>query len=95
MVESRPKGRLACPGEAISKADHPDLFAAIGDRFGTDGDRVKLPDLRSRAAAGSGEAPGGAAYRVGERARALAVESNDHPSTLGLTFLNSTDTRPT
>jgi hypothetical protein len=34
MVESRPKGRLACPGEAISKADHPDLFAAIGDRFG-------------------------------------------------------------
>jgi hypothetical protein len=53
-----PKGWLACTGEAISKADHPDLFAAIGDPFGTEGDRVKLPDLRSRAAAGEGRGSG-------------------------------------
>jgi microcystin-dependent protein len=90
-----PVGWLACTGESISKADHPDLFAAIGDRFGTDGDRVKLPDLRSRAALGSGELPGGATYRVGDRARALAVaESNTHPSTLGLTYLISTTHAP-
>jgi microcystin-dependent protein len=90
-----PKGWLPCTGDAISEDDHPELFAAIGDRFGTDGDRVRLPELRSRALVGSGEVPGGATYRVGERGRALAVaESNGGPSTLGLTQLISTAHAP-
>jgi len=89
-----PQGWLACTGDAISKADHPEMFAAVGDRYGREGDRVKLPDLRSRALAGSGEV-GGAHYRAGERGRALAVaESNTHPSTLGLTCLISTGHAP-
>jgi hypothetical protein len=75
-----PKGWLGCTGEKITRSDHPDLVAAIGDRFGGADGEVRLPDLRSRALVGRGDAPGGASYKVGDEGSALAVRDPAHRS---------------
>lgn len=42
--------RLLCNGNEVTKADYLDLYAAIGDTYGTpsDGDHFKLPDFRAK-----------------------------------------------
>lgn len=49
-----PTGFLLCDGSEVSKEDYPDLYAVIGDSFGsaTDG-KFKLPDLRGKFVQGA------------------------------------------
>lgn len=51
-----PTGYLACNGSAVSRTDYAELFAVIGTTWGAgDGSTTfNLPDLRGRAAIGSG-----------------------------------------
>lgn len=45
--ESPPPGYLECDGSSISREQYPELFAAIGTRFGSvDSNHFNLPDLR-------------------------------------------------
>jgi microcystin-dependent protein len=54
-----PEGFLSCDGSLKAKATYADLYAAIGDNWGTgDADNFMLPDLRGRFPIGSGQATG-------------------------------------
>ncbi|MFZ5784727.1 MAG: phage tail protein [Pseudomonadota bacterium] len=61
-----PTGFLLCHGQAVSRADHADLFAAIGTTYGAgDGSTTfNLPDLRGRVAAGRDNMGGSSAGRL-------------------------------
>jgi microcystin-dependent protein len=61
-----PAGWLLCYGQAVSRADYPNLFAAIGTTFGAgDGATTfNVPDLRGRVAAGKDDMGGVAAARL-------------------------------
>ena len=50
-----PIGFLLCDGSEISKTDYADLYAVIGNKFGTatDTTKFKLPDLRDKFIQGS------------------------------------------
>ena len=45
-----PVGFLLCDGSEISKTDYADLYAVVGNKFGTatDTTKFKLPDLRDK-----------------------------------------------
>lgn len=51
-----PSGWLLCHGQEVLKADYPELYAVIGDAFGTPSDNTKfvLPDLREATTKGVG-----------------------------------------
>ena len=49
-----PDGWLPCNGQSVAKADHADLFAAIGTTFGGSGANFNLPDTRRRVTIGAG-----------------------------------------
>lgn len=61
-----PSGWLLCFGQAISRTQYADLFAAIGTAYGTgDGSTTfNLPDLRGRVVAGVDNMGGSAASRL-------------------------------
>lgn len=61
-----PTGFLLCHGQAVSRLDHADLFAAIGTTYGAGdgGTTFNLPDLRGRVAAGRDNMGGTAANRL-------------------------------
>jgi microcystin-dependent protein/prefoldin subunit 5 len=47
MSEAVPDGYLACDGSSLLQADYPDLYAVIGEQFGSDDSlSFNLPDLR-------------------------------------------------
>jgi microcystin-dependent protein len=48
MSETIPTGFLLCDGSSVLQADYPDLYAVIGEQFGTDDPTTSfnLPDLR-------------------------------------------------
>ena len=52
-----PTGWLLCDGAEKNKADYPELYAVIGDAFGTASVNTKfvLPDLREATTKGAGE----------------------------------------
>lgn len=51
-----PDGYEMCDGSEVLKTDYPDLYAVIGDSFGTASDNTKfvLPDLRESVPKGAG-----------------------------------------
>lgn len=53
-----PKGWLPCDGRALAPDAHPELFAAIGYRYGRNGDRFLVPDARGRTIVGTGTGRG-------------------------------------
>ena len=57
-----PNGWLACDGSAVSSAEYPYLFAAIGETWGNGGDgsgpAFSLPDFRGRFLRGVDEGTG-------------------------------------
>lgn len=60
-----PTGWLICAGQAVSRADYPDLFAAIGTTYGApSGATFNLPDCRGRVVAGRDVDQGGFAGRL-------------------------------
>lgn len=54
--ETVPGGYLECDGSEVPRANFPDLYAAIGDAFGTAAaaGNFRLPDMRGAAAVGAG-----------------------------------------
>ncbi|WP_445399024.1 phage tail protein [Zobellella sp. An-6] len=63
-----PRNTYPCDGRLLAIADETALYSLMGDAFGGDG-RVTfgLPDLRGRAAIGTGQGPGLDNYVLGER----------------------------
>lgn len=60
-----PTGWLICAGQALSRADYPDLFAAIGTAYGApSGSTFNIPDTRGRVTAGRDVDSGGFAGRL-------------------------------
>lgn len=60
-----PTGWLICAGQALSRVDYPDLFAAIGTAYGApSGSTFNLPDTRGRVVAGRDVDSGGFAGRL-------------------------------
>jgi microcystin-dependent protein len=61
-----PTGWLLCHGQAVSRTQFPNLFAAIGTTYGAgDGSTTfGLPDLRGRVVAGKDDMGGTAAGRL-------------------------------
>lgn len=60
-----PTGWLICAGQALSRTDFPDLFAAIGTAYGApSGETFNLPDTRGRVIAGRDVDSGGFAGRL-------------------------------
>jgi microcystin-dependent protein len=62
-----PDGWLACDGQTLSISQFDALYTILGTTYGGDGTQTfNLPDLRGRVPLGQGQAPGGAAYVLGE-----------------------------
>lgn len=60
-----PTGWLICAGQALSRVDFPDLFAALGTTYGApSGATFNLPDTRGRVVAGRDVDSGGFAGRL-------------------------------
>lgn len=61
-----PAGFLLCFGQAVSRTDYADLFAAIGTTYGAGNGATtfNLPDLRGRVVAGKDNMGGTAASRI-------------------------------
>jgi microcystin-dependent protein len=62
-----PDGWLACDGQTLPISQFDALFTILGTTYGGDGTTTfNLPDLRGRVPLGQGQAPGAAAYVLGE-----------------------------
>ena len=62
-----PAGWAICDGQYISIASNTGLFAILGTTYGGNGQSTfALPDLRAAAAIGSGTAPAGYQWLMGE-----------------------------
>jgi microcystin-dependent protein len=79
-----PPGWLLCDGRTISRADHADLFDAIGTAFGAgDGSTTfRLPDLRTRfpVGAGSGHPLGSTGGAASVALNASHLPAHSHPA---------------
>ncbi len=80
-----PAGYLACNGQLVAKATHPDLYAAIGSLWGPDvGAFFTLPDLRGRCllgyGTGSGLTPRSLAATGGDETHQLNSDESGLPS---------------
>lgn len=50
---NNPPGTIPCDGRSLSRTDYPELFDAIGTKYGTDSNSTfNIPDLRGRCAIG-------------------------------------------
>ncbi|MDG2520606.1 tail fiber protein [Caulobacter segnis] len=47
-----PNGFVEANGQSLSKADYPELYAKLGDRYGADATTFKVPDMTGRTAIG-------------------------------------------
>ena len=63
-----PSGWLACDGAAVSRTTYSDLYSVTGDAYGSgDGSTTfNVPDLRGRAAIGTGTGTGLTARTLGD-----------------------------
>ena len=84
-----PSGYLLCNGSEVSKTTYANLYAVIGDNFGTasDNTKFKLPDLRGRATMGvaSGHALG-ASENDATAVKGLSVATTVNSKTLEGSF---------
>lgn len=76
-----PAGWLLCDGAAVSSAQYPDLFAALGNAWGDGGDGTgplfNLPDLRGRFLRGVDMGSGRDPDRAGRLAAAPGANAGD------------------
>lgn len=62
-----PDGWLVCDGSSLLIADYPDLFAAIGNVWGSvDSAHFNIPDLRGRTLIGQGVAGSGTTFNLAD-----------------------------
>ena len=92
-----PKSWAACDGQLLSITQHTALFSILGNHYGGDGRTTfALPDLRGRAPAAAGQAPGHPFRSIGqpygsETVRLVAdqLPSHNHPMVASATPGNS------
>lgn len=81
--------QLLCDGREVAKADYPDLYAAIGDVWGTPTSALlfKLPNAGGRFMLVAGTLPSGTPVALGqqggEETHAFTVSEFDHTHTTG------------
>jgi microcystin-dependent protein len=78
-----PDGWLPCDGQALPSSGNTQLYALIGDTYGSPSPNTfKLPDLRGRLVLGSGSGPGLTPYKHGQRggSEAVALAVNQTPA---------------
>jgi microcystin-dependent protein len=64
-----PSGYQFCNGQLLAISQNQALFAILGTTYGGDGQNTfGLPDLRGRAAIGTGQGPGLSSYNLGQSA---------------------------
>src|SRR5215468_10968039 len=64
-----PRDWAFCDGSLLRVDQYDELFEAIGNAYGGDGQTTfALPDLRARAVVGTGQGDGLTRYRIGESA---------------------------
>jgi len=91
---------LTCDGSSLLRTDYPDLFTVIGTTYGAaDGTHFNIPDLRGRAAVGSGTgsglSPRAAGDSFGEETHTLTIgELASHVHGTGNSVLIATATPP-
>lgn len=69
-----PSGWAFCDGQLLAVAQHRELFALFGDRFGGDGETTfALPDMRGRLPIHHGDGPGLTLREVGATGGVEAV----------------------
>ena len=91
---------LTCDGRSLVRADYPDLFTVIGVTYGAvDSTHFNIPDLRGRAALGSGTgsglSPRSAGDSIGEETHTLTIgELASHVHGTGNSVLIATATPP-
>lgn len=66
VAPNNPPGWVPCNGDAYAPDFLPDLFAAIGYRFGQTGNDFHVPDMRGRVAVAAGTGAGLSARQLGE-----------------------------
>ena len=82
-----PAGWLPCRGGELDRDRFPKLADALGNAFGREGGKPKLPDLRGRALLGTGKAD---SQRVGDTGAALCARGpGDEPASLGIGYIIS------
>lgn len=75
-----PSGWLLCQGQMLNAADHPALFAVIGNAYGGDGTTTfALPDSRGRVMRGATSGTGNTLGSSGG-ADSITLASNQMPS---------------
>ncbi|GAA3533700.1 phage tail protein [Zobellella aerophila] len=88
-----PRNAYPCDGRLLAITEETALYSLMGDAFGGDG-RVTfgLPDLRGRAAVGTGQGPGLYDYDLGQRAGSptqilstLHLPSHSHQAAIDIT----------
>lgn len=87
-----PRGWLWCAGQAVSRADYPALFAAIGTTYGSGNGTTtfNVPDFRGRTLVGLDNMGGTDAGRLSS-ANALGTTGGAETHTLATTNLPSHD----
>ena len=69
-----PQGWLLCQGQLLAINAYQKLFSLLGTAYGGNGiTTFGLPDLRGRVLVGAGQAPGSAAYPLGQAGGAESV----------------------
>jgi microcystin-dependent protein len=94
-----PTGWLLCQGQAVSRTDFADLFAAIGTTWGA-GDGTTtfgLPDLRGRSAIGAGTGPSLSARTLAATggAETHQLTAGEMPSHTHFAFANASSSSAT
>lgn len=78
-----PRSWAFCDGSTMSIAEYSALYAVIGDTYGGNGTTsFNLPDLRSRAAVGTGQGPGLPMIQLGQAdgAETATISVNQMPA---------------
>ena len=78
-----PRGWAFCEGQLLPIGEYQALFSILGTTYGGDGRTTfGLPDMRGRAAIGSGNGPGLSNYRQGQKggAESVTLTQNNLPT---------------
>lgn len=89
--DTAPDGWLLCDGASYLRADHPELFTAIGTKYGTaDGTHFNVPDFRGRVPVGFAASGGHADVSTlgNNEGSAASARRPKHPTSHALTLPN-------
>lgn len=80
-ISTVPPGYLPCDGSSYSTSDYPNLYSAIGNGWGTDGSKFRVPDLRGQFLRGVAQGQGADPDRGGRTAKYSGGNTGDNVGT--------------